>query len=168
METVNLSRNDGLFKNEQFHRNDSDNGVQKICWRNGILSSMLLLASFLGLCAFTHRLEINQLSVVNLLILAVGVYFALEELSPTGKGNSLDYFEGFKVGLFTSLVAVMVHTLVILIYTSFDASILSEVRSGTFFTFNKDPFAAAGITLFEGLACGLIITFCLMQYFKKN
>lgn len=168
METVNVLRNNGSFENEQFRRNDSDNSVQKICWRNGILSSMLLVASFLGLCAFTHRLEINQLSVVNLLILAVGVYFALEEFSPTGMGNSLDYFEGFKVGLYTSIVAVLIHTLVILIYTSFDPSILSQIRPGTFFTFNKDPFVAAAITLFEGLACGLIITFCMMQYFKKN
>ncbi|MDP1800718.1 MAG: DUF4199 domain-containing protein [Bacteroidota bacterium] len=168
METVNLFRNDGLFDNEQFRRNNSDKSMQKICWRNGILTSMLLIASFLGLCAFTHRLEINQLSVVNLLILAVGVYFALEEFSPTGSGNSLDYFEGFKVGLYTSIAAVLIHALVILIYTSFDPSILSQIRAGTFFTFNANPFVAAGITLFEGLACGLIITFCMMQYFKKN
>jgi hypothetical protein len=168
MATLNVFRNGGLWDNEQFRKDNSENSIQNICLKNGFITSSLLIASFMALCAITHTLEINQLSAINLFILAFGVYFALEELSPDGKGASIEYFEGFKVGLYTSLIAVGIHTLFIGIYTSLDVSILNQISEGGFWNFTANPLVAAGITLFEGLAAGLIITYCLMQYFKKN
>lgn len=166
MKTLNVLRNDNLLNNRQFRRNNSDDSIHKICLKNGFITFSLLMACFMGLCAVTHCLEINQLSAVNLFILAFGVYYAFEDLSPDGKGGSIEYFDGFKVGLYTSFVAVGIHALFIGIYTSIDASILSQISETAFFA-NTSPLMAAGITLFEGLAAGLIITYCLMQYFKK-
>lgn len=168
MTTFDLFRNKNLLNNEQFRRNNSDDNILKICLKNGILTSVLSIMTFVALCAYTHRLEIHQLSVVNMLFLAFGVYFALENYSPNGKAGSVDYFEGFKVGLYTSIVAVGMHALFLLFYCYFDSSVLPSITTGHFYDSTFQPFSVAGVTLFEGLASGLIITFCIMQYFKKN
>lgn len=167
MKTLNVFRNESLSDHRQFRRNNSKNSIHEICLKNGYITSSFLISCFMSLCAISHRLEINQLSAVNLFMLAFGVYFALEDFSPNGRGASIDYFTGFKVGLYTALVAVGIHTLFIGVYTSLDTSILSQISESAFWKNNTSPLMAAGITLFEGLAAGLIITYCLMQYFKK-
>jgi hypothetical protein len=101
-------------------------------------------------------------------LLTFGVYLAIENISPNGKAGSVDYFEGFKAGLYTSLVSVGIHALFLLMYTVFDSSVLTEIKSGRIFGISANPLTLAGVTLLEGLASALIITFCLMQYFKKN
>ena len=168
MATFDLFRNKSLSENRRFHRNSSGDTIHKICLKNGILTSILLIISFLAFCGITNRLEIHQLSVINMFLLAFGVYFAIENVSPNGKAGSVDYFEGFKVGLYTSLVSVGIHALFLLAYTIFDSSVLTEIKNGRIFGIAANPLTLAGVTLFEGLASALIITFCLMQYFKKN
>lgn len=168
MATFDLFRNKSFSENKRFHSNNSDDTIHKICWKNGILTSILLIMSFLALYALTHRLEIHQLSVVNIFILVIGIYFAIENISQYGKAGSVDYFEGFKVGLYTALVAIGIHTLFLFIYTNFYPSILSDIATGRLHGITTNPFTVAGITLFEGLASALISTFCLMQYFKKD
>ena len=165
MATIDLRRNKRLSENRQFHKNNSNDSIHKICIKNGILTATLLIASFYAVCARTHILEINQLTVPNLFLLSFGVYFALENYSPNGKSGSLDYFDGFKVGLYTTLVAVVTHALCIGLY--FYATVLSQFKEGKLPDIHSNPITITGILLFEGLAAGLIITFCLMQYFKK-
>lgn len=168
MATFDLFRNKTLSQNKEFQTNNSDKTIHKICLKTGILTALLLILGFIVLCVYTHQLEINQLSVANMLLLALGVYLAIEQYSPNGKSGSVDYFEGFVVGLYTSVIAVCIHSLFLLIYTLFDPSILAEIESGRIYGVELNPFSMAAVTLFEGLASALIITFCLMQYFKKN
>ena len=168
MAAFDLFRNKNLLHNKLFHKNNPDDTIHSICIKNGLLSSVLLIISFITLCAYAHRLEINQLSVVNFFLLMLGVYFAIENYSPNGKEGSVDYFDGFKVGVYTSIVAVGIHTLFILFYAFFDSSVLTEIKAGQVYGADLNLFTISGVTLFEGLASGLVITFCLMQYFKKN
>jgi hypothetical protein len=166
MATFDLFRNKGLSQNEQFHRQNSGDTIHKICLKNGILTSILLVMSFLALCGLTHHLEIHELSVINMFLLAFGSYFAIQNISPNGKAGSVEYFEGFKVGMYTSLVSIAIHALFLLIFTSAYPSVLTG--SGHFFGIDSNPVIVAGATVFEGLAAAFIITFCLMQYFKKD
>jgi hypothetical protein len=166
MATFDLFRNKSLSKNEQFHKNNSDETIHKVCLKNGLLTSVLLIMSFLAFCGFTHHLAIHQLSVVNMFLLAFGAYFAIQNNSPNGKGGSVEYFEGFKVGMYASMISVVLHSLFLLVYTFFFPAALSN--NGHVFGFDSNPINVAAVTLFEGLAGAFIITFCLMQYFKKN
>lgn len=166
MATFDLFRNKSWAQPEQFHRDNSDETIHKICLKNGILTSSLLIMNFLALCAFTKSLEIHQLSVINMFLLSVGAFFAIQNISPNGKGGSVDYFEGFKVGTYTSLISVGIHTLFLLVYTFYFPSVLSA--NGHVFGIDSNPITVAAVTLFEGLAGALIITYCLMQYFKKD
>ena len=168
MATFDLFSNKNLLNNEHFHRNNPNESILKICLKYGVLTSLLLVMTFVTFCVYTYRLQIHQLSVVNMFVIAFGIYFALVNYSPNGKAGSVDYFEGFKVGLYTSLVSVAMHALFLLIYCYFDSSVLPTITSGDFYGVGFHPFSVAGVTLFEGLASGLIITFCIMQYFKKN
>jgi hypothetical protein len=169
MATFNISRNNSkLYDNSQFHKNNSNESIHEICLKNGILTAILLVASFMSLCALTNKLQINQLSAANLFIMAFGVYFALENYSPTGKGKSIDYFEGFKIGLYTVAVSVILHAVYIGVYTSIDDSPLNYMKAGGLWKLHIDAFSASCLVLFEGMVGGLILTFCMMQYFKKN
>lgn len=167
MATLDLERNKALSNNGQFHRNNSNDTIHKICIKNGVLTAILLISSFFAFCALTHHLEINQLTVPNLFLLLFGVYFALENYSPNGKGGTIDYFEGFKVGMYTSLVAVGTYAFLVSVYFIFNKAILLDLKKGFFSDMYSNHITIAGILLFEGLASSLIITFCLMQYFKK-
>lgn len=167
MATYNLFNNKDLSSFKPFGNNDSNDTLFNICLKNGLLTTVLLIMSFIALCSYARILEINQLWVINLFLLLMGVYDSLADYSPTGKGDSIDYFEGFKVGLYTSLIAVVLHSLFILVVTNFDSSLLTTAKAD-YFNGYTSSLTAAGITLFEGLAASLIITFCLMQYFKKN
>jgi hypothetical protein len=166
MATFDLFRNRSLLKNEQFQKNNSNESIHKICLKNGILTSILLIMSFFAFCGFTDHLEIHELSVINMFLLAFGAYFAIQNISPTGKGGSVEYFEGFKAGMYTSIISIGIHTLFLLIYTFYYPSVLTV--SGHVFGIGSDPITVAGATIFEGLAGAFIITFCLMQYFKKD
>lgn len=164
MATYNISGNKSLSSNEQFHRNNSEDTIHKICLKNGILTSILLIMCFLSFCGLTNRLEIHQLSVINMFLLGFGAYFAIQNISPTGKGGSVEYFEGLKVGMYSSCISVVIHALFLLVYTSYFPSILTAMDS----TMEPSPIILATATLFEGLTAAFIITFCLMQYFKNE
>jgi hypothetical protein len=168
MATFDLFRNKSWAKQEQFRRDNSNDTIHKICLKNGVLTSVLLIMSFLAFCAYSHLLEINQLSVINMFLLLIGAYFAIQNISTNGKAGSVDYFKGFKVGMYASAVAVAIHALFLLTYTLDDSSILGAVKSGRIYGIVLNPLTITGVTMFEGLASSLIITFCLMQYFKKN
>jgi hypothetical protein len=168
MATFDLFRNNGWLKNEQFQRNNSDDTIRKICLKNGILTSSLLVMSFIAFCGYSHQLAVNQLSVINMFILLLGAYFAIQNISIKGKPGTVNYFEGFKVGMYASTIAVGIHALFLLCYTIFDPSIISQIESGRIYSIILNPFTLMAATLFEGLAGAFIITFCLMQYFKKN
>jgi hypothetical protein len=167
MATYNLFNNKDLSSFKPFGNNDSNDTLFNICLKNGLLITVLLIMSFIAFCSYSRILEINQLWVINLFLLLMGVYDSLEEYSPTGKSDSIDYFEGFKVGLYTSSIAVTLHAAFIFIITNFDATLLNTAKASYFYGYTSS-LTAACITLFEGLAASLIITFCLMQYFKKN
>ncbi|MES2565570.1 MAG: DUF4199 domain-containing protein [Bacteroidota bacterium] len=166
MATFDLFRNKSLSKNEQFQRNNSNESIHKICLKNGILTSVLLIMNFLAFCGITNRLEIHQLSVINMFLISVGAYFAIQHISPNGKRGSVEYFEGFKTGMYASLVSVVIHALFLLVYTYFYPAALST--HGLIPGSAYNPLTVAGTTLFEGLAGALTITFCVMQYFKTD
>lgn len=167
MATYNLFNNKDLSSYKPFKENNSNDTLLNICLKNGLLTAVLLVMSFISLCYFLRLVEINQLWVINLFLLLMGVYDSLADYSPTGKGDSIDYFNGFKVGLYTSLIAVVLHSLFILVISNFDTSLLKTAKAD-YFNGYTSSLIAAGINLFEGIAASLIITFCLMQYFKKN
>lgn len=166
MATFELFRNKSLSQNEQFHKNNSGESIHKICLINGAVTSIFLIATFLVLCIMTKKLQIHQLSAINMFLLAIGAYFAVRKISPSGKHGSIDYFEGFITGMYASLSAVIFHALFLLIFTYFFPAILQG--NGDIFGKVSNPFSVAAITLFEGIAGAFVITFSLMQYFKKE
>ena len=167
MATYNLFKNNDLSSIKSSGDNNSSDNLHNICLRNGLLTAVILVMSFILLCYYLKALEINQLWLINLFFLLMGVYDSLKKYSPSGKGGSIDYFDGFKVGLYTSIIAVSLNASFIFLITNFDNTLLKIAKADSFSGFTSS-ITAAGVTLFEGLGASLIITFCLMQYFKKK
>jgi hypothetical protein len=133
----------------------------------GLLTSFLLITGFF--CA--NSLGVKSIFVFPLLyflFLTPGIYYALWKLSDTGKENSINYFEGLKEGITTSLVAVLVYAAVISFYIASEKGVLDLSDGNKAFDLILNPFTAGLSFIFEGLAFGVVITFSFMQYFKKE
>lgn len=166
MATFDLFRMKSLTKDEKLSDKNRFYSTHKICLKKGAITSLLLAINFLFFCGFTGHLEIHDLSIMNMFILAVGAFFAISAISPTGKGGSVDYFEGFKISMYASSVAVVSYALFLLVYTSVYPTVL--LTNGYIFGAVSNPFTVAGVTILEGFPAVVIITFCLMQYFKRD
>lgn len=137
-------------------------------YRYGLLTSFLLIIGFGAIKALNFENEIYIYPLLYFLFLTAGVYYTLWKLSSNGKSNSIDYFEGIESGLFTTAVAVILYSTVISFYFAFNREYVLTLHQNSLFTFFSNPFNAGLSLLFQGLAYGSIVTFCLMQYFKKN
>ncbi len=137
-------------------------------YKYGLLTSILLIMGFGAVKAMNFEHEIYIYPMIYFLFLTAGVYYTLWKLSSNGKSNSLDYFEGLESGLFTSGVAVILYSTIISFYFAFNQEYVAMLHQNSLFSFFSNPFTAGLSLLFQGLAFGSIITFCLMQYFKKN
>lgn len=137
-------------------------------YKYGLLTSLLLIIGFGAIKALNFENEIYIYPLLYFLFLTAGIYYTLWKLSPTGKSNSIDYFAGLESGLFTTAVAVILYSMAISFYFAFNQEHALTLHQNSLLTFFNSPFNAGLSLLFQGLAYGSIVTFCLMQYFKKN
>ncbi|SDW99626.1 DUF4199 domain-containing protein [Aequorivita viscosa] len=138
----------------------------KIYSTYGIGIAIVLIAYFLILKLIgLHHYPV--LSVVNALFFGAGIYFALK--SYQSKVSEVKYEKGFEAGLFTGGIASIIFTVFMALYmyqidgvfaTSIMESWNMETQMGT---------AMIVVSVFiMGLVTTLILTFSLMQLFKKS
>ena len=134
----------------------------------GWLTSFLLMAGFTCINALHIKGAFYLFPSLYFLFLTPGIYYSLWKLSPTGKSNSIPYFEGLKTGSLTAFVAALAYAIFAAFYIAANKESLTFVNESRPFSSLLEPFSAALSLFFEGLAFGITITFCLMQYFKKD
>jgi hypothetical protein len=133
----------------------------------GILTSFLLIGGFTGINALSMG-GIFIFPMLYFLFLTPGIYYSLWRMSPTGGQRSIPYFDGLSRGFLTALTASFVYSVFISVYIANNRNALDFVNESSPFGLILEPFAAGLSLFFEGLAFGVTITFCLMQYFKKD
>lgn len=155
-----------VFKHKERKLKLSSTQVSTLCNQAGLAVFLTLVGYFVLMRALGLH-EIVSLRTLNAVFLIAGIVYALYTYSKNEKDNKIDYFEGLKMGVHITLVAVVPFVLVIYLYLANDDSFLHMVKSkvglGEFLT----APVIAGALFIEGLSSGLIITFMTMQYFKK-
>lgn len=127
----------------------------------GALIAYFLIMKLLGL-------ESNfYLRIFNFVILIVGVYFLLNSQIKNST-IPVTYFEGFGLGLRSTLTSIIVFLVFMATYVRFlDPEFMQILQASQIWGSNVALFQAAVGILIEGIASACVLNFAWMQYFKK-
>jgi hypothetical protein len=127
----------------------------------GGLIVFFLIMKFAGLA---HEVELR---LFNLVILAVGVYFALKKFKGTHE-DSLNYFRGLITGVATASIGSLIFALFLFLYMKIDSSMMQAVIDNDPMGRYLNPYIAAFIVVLEGVFSGLLVTFVLLNWVNTD
>jgi hypothetical protein len=156
MATLNIFRNRNPYREKlvligQYLRSEEFAGA-----RMGLLTAALLILAFVAAGNLMPQSMFIFLPVLNTFIMAPGIYYRLKAMGAAGE---VDYFDGLKAGAGTVAVSCIIYAL-FLVANAF-------IQDGLYWNSFGFPLRAAVCLFFETLISGTIISYCLMQYFKK-
>lgn len=127
----------------------------------GALIVYFILMQAIGL---GHHVELRLL---NLLILAGGVYFALKKFKATHKDH-LNYFRALITGVATSAIGSFVFALFLFIYMQVDVGMMQSIIENEAMGRYLNSYMVSFIVLLEGVFSGLLVTFVLINYIHTD
>jgi hypothetical protein len=127
----------------------------------GALIVFFVVMKFAGLA---HHVELRLL---NLAILAGGVYFALKKFKETHSDN-LNYFRGLITGVATASVGSLIFALFLFIYMKADQSLMDSIIKNDPMGRYLNAYIAAFIVALEGVFSGLLVTFVLLNWVNTD
>lgn len=116
-----------------------------------------LLMKFAG---FGHFVELR---LFNLLIMVVGVYFALRKFRATHEDH-LNYFRALITGFSTAAVGSVLFAVFLFLYMKLDDGMMQTIIDGEPMGRYLNAYMAAFIVALEGVFSGLLVTFVLINY----
>jgi hypothetical protein len=142
------------------------NNPNRITESYGLRIAAALIVYFLlmRVIGLAHHVELRLL---NLVILGIGVYFALRKFKESHEGH-LNYFRGLITGVTTAAIGSMVFALFLFIYMKVDDSMMRAVieqdRMGRYL----NAYIAAFVVALEGVFSGLLMTFVLLNWVNTD
>ena len=125
-----------------------------------IASSLILFFLIMKVVGLGHHAELRLL---NLIILTVGIYFALKKFKLT-HSDHLNYFRGLIMGVATSGIASLIFGAFLFIYMKLDASMMQSIIDNEPMGRYLNPYMVAFIVVLEGSFSGLFVTFVLLNW----
>lgn len=139
-----------------------------LCYKTGFLVAASLIGFFFLMKAIGFY-EILGLRYLNVIFLLTGIIIAFSSYrSKKESDNEIDYLTGLKMGMHITFAAAIPFAIFMAIYLNIDKNFMIYIQQNAMFGEYLSPLSAAVATLLEGAASGVIITFMVMQYFKKN
>ena len=108
-----------------------------------------------------------ELRLLNLIILSVGIYYALKKFKNTHE-HHMNYFRGLIVGVATSAIASVVFGAFLFVYMKVDPSLLQSIQENEPMGHYLNEYMSAFIVALEGVFSGLLVTFVLMNYVDSD
>ena len=108
-----------------------------------------------------------ELRLLNLLILAVGIFFGLKKFKET-HGKHLNYFRALVTGVAIGAVGSIVFALFMFIYMKLDSSLMESIIQNEPMGRYLNAYMASFIVALEGVFSGLLVTFVLLNYFTTD
>jgi Protein of unknown function (DUF4199) len=122
-----------------------------------------------GLIAFFLIMRIvdlghmTELRLLNLVILAAGIYLALKKFKATHSEN-LNYFRGIITGVATGAVASLIFGVFLFIYMKLDVGLMKTIVENEPMGRYLNPYIVAFIVVLEGFFSGLTVTFVILNW----
>ena len=120
-----------------------------------------LIMKFAG---FAHHIELRLL---NLVILAAGVYLALKKFKESHKDN-LNYFRGLITGVATAGIGSLIFGAFLFFYMRFDSGMMESIKANEQMGRHLNPYIASFIVVLEGFFSGLLVTFVLLNWVNTD
>ncbi len=120
-----------------------------------------LVMHFIGL---GHHVELRLL---NLIILAAGIYFGLKKFKELS-GNQISYFRALVTGVATGAIGSALFAIFMFVYMQLDAGLLQSVIDNEPMGRYLNAYMASFIVALEGLFSGFLVTFVLINYLATD
>lgn len=108
-----------------------------------------------------------ELRLLNLVILSVGIYYALKKFKNTHE-HHMNYFRGLIVGVATSAIASVVFGAFLFTYMKINPSLLQSIQENEPMGHYLNEYISSFIVALEGVFSGLLVTFVLMNYVDSD
>ncbi|WP_439128069.1 hypothetical protein [Polaribacter sp.] len=139
--------------------------TDKIIIKNALITTFLIGGFFL-LCNAIGLGENPYLRFLNLAFVLIGIYLAIKE--SVIKNNETLYTTNLGIGIRTSVLAVALSIIGVIIYIQFINPSFIDVMNSSFLIGGNLSLAEIVITLvIEGMASSFIGSFIIMQFYKK-
>jgi hypothetical protein len=138
------------------------NNPSRIAENYGLKTAAALIVYFMLMkfAGLSHQIELRFL---NLVILTVGVYYALRQFRKT-HDQHMNYFRGLITGVATSGFAMLLFGLFLFAYMQIDTSLMESIRENDPMGRFLNPYIASFIVVLEGFFAGFLITFVLLNW----
>jgi len=123
----------------------------------GGLAVYFVVMHFAGL---GHHVELRLL---NLLIQAAGIYFALKKFKQTHEDH-MNYFRGLVTGVATGAIGSILFAVFMFMWMKADASLMASIIENEPMGRYLNAYMASFIVALEGVFSGLLVTFVLINY----
>ncbi len=140
---------------------------ERIYLRYGIVIAIVLIAYFLIIKLFGGH-ENPWLRLLNGVIMAYGIYAAIR-LRKLLEGEKFGYYNGFRTGLFTGVVATFIFVGFMALYMyHLDPDFPNRIMGNWVEEYKQGPGILLFVLLVEGLASAVVLTLAFMQKFKTS
>jgi hypothetical protein len=116
------------------------------------------------LLGFGHVIELRLL---NLFILAGGIYFALKKFKET-HGTSIHYFRALATGVATGAIGSFIFGVFLFVFLRIDTGFMEWIVANEPMGRFMNPYIASFIVVLEGVFSGLLVTFVLINYISTE
>lgn len=131
----------------------------------GLITAMAFVAYFVIMHTFNLTQHI-ELRVLNFFILLGGVAYAIDR-TRVDEDIDFNYFNGFKAGITTSVVAVLSFTFIAFVYLKFiNPEMMIAIKDTQALGKYMSVFSICAVMTIEGVASGFLATYMVMQYQK--
>jgi hypothetical protein len=112
-------------------------------------------------------IHVIELRLLNLLIMLVGVYFALRQYKRTHMGQ-INYFRALVVGNGAAALGALTFTLFLFLYLKVDQNLMQSIRENEPLGINMNPFIASFAVFLEGIFSGFMCTYLWTNYMVSD
>jgi drug/metabolite transporter (DMT)-like permease len=141
--------------------------IPAIGFKYGLISFAACAVYFLIMRA-VNLIQVPEFRYLNYAILLGGIALALNEVRHTIHRHRINYLPGMGIGLWVSLVCALFFAVFLAIYSSIDKDFVARIKPNLPFQDYVNPLMLAFVAAGEMLVSGVIITFVVMQFFKRN
>ena len=129
-----------------------------------IAAGLIVYFLIMKLIGLSHNVELR---LVNLLILAFGIYYALKKFKLTHEDH-LNYFRGLITGVASGTIGSTIFSLFLFIWMKTDAEMMQYIIDHDPMGRYLNPYIAAFIVSLEGMFSSLLVTFVLINFVNTD
>lgn len=104
-----------------------------------------------------------ELRLLNLFILAAGIFFGLKKFKETHEDH-LNYFRALITGVAIGAVGSAIFGFILFVYMSVSTEFMASMMENEQMGLHLNPYMASFIVVLEGVFSGLLVTFVLINW----